>query len=85
MIAIVTKYGTTDAFEAGDDMLKAMLEAQSNLGSTITWTHLSEDVARGVFTSTGGDKLRVVVADLMVTSAREALELASWVNGMIAD
>ncbi|AWN04276.1 hypothetical protein FDJ57_gp75 [Gordonia phage Sour] len=84
MIAIVTKYGTTDAFEAGDDMLKAMLEAQSNLGSPITWAHLSEDVARGVFTGSEG-KLRVVVADLMVTSAREALELASWVNGMIAD
>ncbi|UJE15734.1 hypothetical protein SEA_LIGMA_81 [Gordonia phage Ligma] len=82
MISITTKFGTTDAL--ADDMFAGLLEAADTFGQ-VTWTKIGAHQARGTFTGTDGGPIRLVVADLDDISARQALDIASWVNGMIAD
>ncbi|QNL30205.1 hypothetical protein SEA_MARIOKART_78 [Gordonia phage Mariokart] len=82
MISITTKFGTTDAL--ADDMFAGLLEAADTFGQ-ITWGRITAHQARGTFIGTDGAQIRMVVADLDSISARQAFDIASWVNGMIAD
>ncbi|WAB09256.1 hypothetical protein SEA_LITTLEMUNCHKIN_80 [Gordonia phage LittleMunchkin] len=86
MIALVTKFGTRDLDADAPALATAHLAmAQDELAAQIIWTDITADVAKGRWVEPGSGKdHRVAVVDLAVTGAREALELASWVNGMIA-
>ncbi|QDF17609.1 hypothetical protein SEA_YAGO84_78 [Gordonia phage Yago84] len=84
-IAIVTKFQTNSAeIEAPELTAGHLLEAQEQVGTQITWTDIQADCAKGRYTDGSGKEHRIAVADLGVLSAREALDLASWVNGIIA-
>lgn len=80
-ITITTRFSTTDAL--ADDVLGGMIEAQNTFGQ-ITWTDLRTDQARGKFTNADGDQVRMVIGNLDDLTARDAFDIASWVNGMIA-
>ncbi|URM86178.1 hypothetical protein SEA_BIGGITYBASS_79 [Gordonia phage BiggityBass] len=84
-IAIVTKFQTNGVeIEAPALTAGHLLEAQEQVGTQITWTDIQADCAKGHYAEPTGKRHRIAVVDLGVLSAREALDLASWVNGIIA-